>query len=76
MRPVDEVEIGPGERIELRPGGMHLMLMQPARRVMLGDLVVIELVDADGVPMPATFKVSSMPPSAAANADDHAGHEH
>lgn len=33
MRPIERLDIAPGERVELRPGGKHLMLFEP-----VGDL--------------------------------------
>ena len=40
--------IGPGEQLELQPGGMHIMLMQPTRDVETGSEVKFTLTDETG----------------------------
>ncbi len=37
MRPIDVLPIGPGETVELKPGGFHLMFMKPKTQVKDGD---------------------------------------
>ncbi len=78
MRRVPELTIAAGGSVELAPGGLHLMLMQPKRKLMLGDLVVIELVDADGEALPISFKVRSMSPESGHehHEHDHGEHDH
>lgn len=44
MRDVDRLEIKPGERIQLTPGGLHIMLMNPQLDVNAEDLIQIELL--------------------------------
>jgi copper(I)-binding protein len=46
MRAVPNLRIAPGESVQLQPGSMHLMLMQPAAR--LGESVVIVFDWRDG----------------------------
>ncbi len=48
MLPVERLEIPPGGSVSLEPGGMHLMLFNPARPLRQDDRVVIsvELADA------------------------------
>ena len=43
MRPVDEVEIAPGETVEFRPGGLHLMLVVPDQNVATGGTFELTL---------------------------------
>lgn len=43
-----EVKIPPGGEVRFQPGGYHLMLMHPVRRLRAGDTVRLELVFADG----------------------------
>ena len=44
MRPVEGgLEIKPGETVTLKPGGYHLMLTKPAKRLMEGDHVPLTL---------------------------------
>ena len=69
------MEVQPGLRVEpgttlvLAPGGMHLMLVEPKRRLVAGDRVDIELRLEDGSPVGTVAEVrSGAPPSA--------GHEH
>lgn len=74
MRPVDFIVIPPGQSVALEPGGLHLMLMRPKRKLILGDNVVVELVSSDGESLPAVLKVRSLPPDA--HEHDHSQHEH
>lgn len=43
MRRLDGIDIAPGERVELAPGGRHLMLFDPIRTVAAGEEIEIEL---------------------------------
>lgn len=43
MRPVPRFTIPAGEKLELRPGGSHLMLMNPTRTLPLGAKVPLTL---------------------------------
>lgn len=38
----------PGDDIELRPGGFHLMLMQPTREIQVGSEITLVLADKSG----------------------------
>lgn len=57
MRKLDSLEIPAGERVELRPGGLHLMLMQPTGAFDLGDRFELELIDSAGNRWPVTLEV-------------------
>ncbi|QNP40294.1 copper chaperone PCu(A)C [Lysobacter solisilvae (ex Woo and Kim 2020)] len=48
MRALPQLRIAPGEAGVLKPGGMHLMLMQPRVPLKEGSRVVVEFVLADG----------------------------
>ncbi len=48
MRRLDELAIEPGEVVELRPGGLHLMLIDPKQPLALGDSIDITLIDDQG----------------------------
>jgi copper(I)-binding protein len=50
MRRLDDVEIAPGETLELAPGGKHLMLIGPKRGFVVGDKLAIDLEACDGMP--------------------------
>lgn len=45
MRRLDGLSIEPGQTVQLRPGGLHLMLMEPHERLTVGDRIDIELID-------------------------------
>lgn len=57
MRQVEVLEIAPGQSLELAPGGLHLMLMRPARALAEGESTRIRFVDEAGVEYPVQFPV-------------------
>ncbi len=57
MRKLDELVIESGETAELKPGGLHVMLMQPEGTFAVGDTIEITLLDADGNRYPLTSEV-------------------
>lgn len=48
MREIPEIVIEPMGQTELKPGGLHVMLIGPTRALKEGDLVDITLIMADG----------------------------
>ena len=48
MRQVDTLRIAPHGRVELKPGGLHLMLMAPRARPAPGERVAIRFALEDG----------------------------
>lgn len=70
MRELTRLELAPGKTVQFKPGGMHLMLMQPRSEVMPGEQVEITFLLSDGQRVPAIFDVQ------AADAGEHATHEH
>lgn len=51
MRRLDELVIEPGQSVSLRPGGLHLMLiepLEPQEPLAAGDRIAIELLDDQG----------------------------
>ena len=42
MRPVPELRLAPGDAAVLKPGGLHLMLMQPHAPLKAGSKVAVE----------------------------------
>ena len=54
---VDSVEIGAGETFEFKPGGYHLMCMDPSSAISRGGKIIVTLVFADGTKLPAEFEV-------------------
>ncbi|AVJ56911.1 hypothetical protein C5610_11835 [Idiomarina sp. OT37-5b] len=48
MTHVSEVSIAPGETLEMKPGGYHIMLMGLQEPLQEGSTVAVELLFADG----------------------------
>lgn len=57
MRAVKRVPVKAGGTVELRPGGLHVMLMKPRRALRPGDRVRVDLRLADGRTVGADFPV-------------------
>lgn len=57
MRRLDELAIEPGELVKLRPGGLHLMLIDPQQPLTLGDTIAITLIDDQGDRYPLVSEV-------------------
>ena len=69
MEPQAELRVEPGATLLLAPGGLHLMLIEPKRRLVVGDKVEIELRLQDGAAIRTAAEVRSRVAPAA-------GHEH
>jgi copper(I)-binding protein len=48
MRPVPELRIAPDAAAVLKPGGLHLMLMQPTAPLKAGSRIAVEFQLQDG----------------------------
>lgn len=48
MRAVERVPLEPGRSVGFKPGGLHVMLMEPRRSIAPGDRVRVEFLLADG----------------------------
>jgi copper(I)-binding protein len=57
MRALPELRIAAGDSAVLKPGGMHLMLMQPGAALKPGSKVVVEFVLKDGGKLLGEFVV-------------------
>lgn len=57
MLPVERVEVPAGGKVAFAPGGFHLMLMQPNRKVEVGDRIKITLEFAGGQNLTTDFPV-------------------
>jgi len=57
MRPVEQLVIPAGGRVELAPGGKHLMLIDPKFTARPGDRIAISLKDASGCVVAGEFVV-------------------
>ncbi|MET0226913.1 MAG: copper chaperone PCu(A)C [Dokdonella sp.] len=66
MRELHRIELAPGASVSLKPGGKHLMLMQPRQEVHAGDKVEMLFLLVDGTRLETYFDVVA----ASASADD------
>ncbi|MEM9989746.1 MAG: copper chaperone PCu(A)C, partial [Pseudomonadota bacterium] len=57
MRPVSEIELPAGTPVELKPGGLHLMLMNPKDELASLDEVDITLNFENAAPVVVTLPV-------------------
>lgn len=71
MEEIDTLEIPPGGTVELKPGGLHIMLLGVTRDIESGDHFDVELELADGrrVVVDVAVKIGS-------EDDDHDHHDH
>lgn len=51
MRRVERVPVGPAETVRFQQGGLHLMLIEPRRKLAEGDSVTLELIRDEGTPI-------------------------
>lgn len=56
MRAIPQLRIAPDGVAALKPGGLHLMLMQPTGPLKPGSRVVVEFVLSEGGPLRAEFE--------------------
>ena len=57
MREVSELRVAPGDAAVLKPGGLHLMLMQPHAALKAGSRVAVEFELSDGRRLLGEFEV-------------------
>ena len=57
MRPVPQLRIEPDQTVKLQPGGLHVMLFQPAAPLKAGDRATLEFVLSDGTRRAVEFEV-------------------
>jgi copper(I)-binding protein len=75
MRPVPSIDIQAGGQAELKPGGLHVMMIGLKNALNEGDVVPITLTFDDGSTKQVDAKVVRSMPTAAP-ADMPAGHHH
>ena len=58
MRPVDRIEIPAGRKVEMKPGGYHIMLLNLKRDLKAGEVVNVTLQfdKAGKIPVQAVIK--------------------
>jgi periplasmic copper chaperone A len=64
MRRLDQLVIEAGEMIELKPGGHHLMMMQPLKHFARDDQLNITLIDESGRTWPLVSTIRPRQPAA------------
>lgn len=70
MRRLAELPIPAGASVELKPGGLHLMLFRPTAALAEGAEVPIRLHLSDGQALEVRFPVRADPPTAQGSADN------
>lgn len=71
MEAQPDLRVDGGATLVLAPGGLHLMLIEPRRRLVAGDRVDIELRVRDGSPIRALAEVRSTAAPSAAHDHHH-----
>jgi len=69
MVPVESIPVPAGGRVLLEPGGMHLMLFDPARRLKRGDRVRLQVKQSDDTTLDFEARITRAP-------DDNDAHNH
>ena len=64
------LHIKAGSELELTPGGFHIMLFNPARRLQAGDNTRCSMAFDDGTTLAFDLKVKK------ASVEDHSHHHH
>jgi copper(I)-binding protein len=71
MRKLDQIEIAAGGKVELAPGGMHLMLIGPKRAFAVGDSVEVTLRLCAAADEVVSFVVREAAPESKSEHEDH-----
>jgi copper(I)-binding protein len=75
MRKLDRIDVKAGETVELKPGGLHLMLFEPKRELAEGAEIPLTLTLACDTEIAATAKVLAKAPDASADSADEQKHD-
>ena len=62
MRAIPSLDLPVGQTVELKPGGYHLMFMEPSRNLKPGEVVTVTLRLADGESVPASLALRDTAP--------------
>lgn len=57
MRELPRVDLAPGATVEMKPGGAHLMLVDPRHPIVAGDRIGMVFLLADGTRVETNFDV-------------------
>lgn len=71
MSAVSSVSVGSGKSVEFKPGGLHLMLMMPKGKQVLGETVPVTLTFENGAELSVDATVSK-----GMDETNHKHHEH
>jgi copper(I)-binding protein len=71
MREIEKLDIPAGGKVELKPGGYHLMLIKPKKLFKKGDTLTVTLHTADGQSQAVKMEVKARKAN-----DDHQQHHH
>ncbi len=76
MRAVSKLAVPAGRKIEMKPGGYHVMMMELARPLKKGDIVALKLTFRDKGAKPLTVDVNAevRELTSPAGAAQHKGH--
>ncbi len=74
MRKLDQIEIAAGGKVELAPGGMHLMLIGPKQGFAAGDSVAVTLRVCAESDQLVSFVVREAAPEGGSAHTDHEHH--
>ncbi len=74
MRAVESIRLAPGQSVELRPGGYHVMLIDLRQQVKAGETVPLTLVFEDENGRRITQSVAASARSLADSGKDDGGH--
>ena len=70
MRQIEKIILPAGEEVSLKPGGLHLMIMQPSARLMHAETIEVTLTFEPAEPV-----TLSLPLKGIGEEDDH-HHDH
>ncbi len=73
MLPVEALPIEPGKKVELKPGGLHIMLMDLKRQLKQGETFPVTLTFEKAPPMTVTATIAA-PGAAGPAMGMHGGH--
>ena len=59
MLPIDGIDLNPGQPVEFKPGGLHIMLMDLKKQLKPGDTFPVTLTFAKAPPLTATVTVGA-----------------
>ncbi len=76
MLPVPQVILNGKDHISFQPGGMHLMLMNPKKRLRVGDNITLTQFFTDQHSTQSPMGISLPVKKATANTKQHSSHPH